>query len=97
MARAFSDYFLNPLYLIFCFAVKNDFSSDGDVKRVLFFIINLILSIIITFCGSVFNEFIVLFCCGLELNTYDQISKRAKIMQDIYLTEMVDVESSNNG
>ena len=93
MARAFSDYFLNPLYLLFCFVVENDFSPDDESKRVLFFLINLILSIIITFCGSVFNEFIVLFCCGLELNTYDQISKRAKIKQDIYLTEMADTES----
>lgn len=31
----------------------------------------------ITFTGFVYNEFIVLFFCGLKRETHDQISKRA--------------------
>ena len=33
----------------------------------------------ITFTGFVYNEFIVLFFCGLKRETHDQISKRADI------------------
>ena len=77
MARALTDYFINPVYLIYFFIVENDFITGGNINRGFYFGINLILSIIISFCGLVFNEFLVLFCCGLERNTHDQVSKRA--------------------
>ena len=77
MARAFTDYFINPIYLLYYFLFENDFVTERKLNRGLYFGINLLLSIIISFCGLVFNEFIVLFCCGLERNTHDQVSKRA--------------------
>ena len=35
---------------------------------------------VITICGYVYNEFIVLFCCKLEYNTHHEITQRASIL-----------------
>ena len=79
MARSLTDYFLNPIYLTLDFALKKDFLKQGK-RNIPYFILNLILSFIISFCGCVYNEFIVLLFCGLGINTHDQVSKRAKIL-----------------
>ena len=76
MARALTDYFLNPIYLTYDFSLKNDFLKQGE-RNIPYFIVNLILSFIISICGCVYNEFIVLLFCGLEINTHDQIARRA--------------------
>ena len=76
MARSLTDYFLNPIYFIFSYAMGTDFLSNGE-RNIFYFIVNLILSIVISFCGCVNNEFIVLFCCGLETNTHNQIVLRS--------------------
>ena len=76
MARTLTDYFLNPIYLTYDFSLKNDFLKQGE-RNIPYFIVNLILSFIISICGCVYNEFIVLLFCGLEINTHDQIARRA--------------------
>lgn len=76
MTRGLTDYFINPIYFIYDYSLGNDFIKKGE-KDFNYFLINLIISLIISFCGCVYNEFIVLFCCGLERNTHDQISIRA--------------------
>lgn len=76
MTRGLTDYFINPIYYIYDYSLGNDFIKQGE-KDFNYFLINLIISLIISFCGCVYNEFIVLFCCGLERNTHDQISIRA--------------------
>ena len=76
MTRGLTDYFINPIYYIYDYSLGNDFIKKGE-KDFNYFLINLIISLIISFCGCVYNEFIVLFCCGLERNTHDQISRRA--------------------
>ena len=70
-----------------------DFSSGGDYivkgeKSVLYFIINFILSTIIAFCGGIFNDLLVLNCCGLEYETYEKISERSSVSESIKLTEL---------
>ena len=87
MARSLTDYFLNPIYLIFYLTLSNDFSSDGQVKRILYFTFNIILSIIISFCGLIYNEFLVLFFCGLQHETFYQISLRASKSNEFMLYE----------
>ena len=79
MARSLTDYFLNPIYLTLDFALKKDFLKQGK-RNIPYFILNLILSFIISFFGCVYNEFIVLLFCGLGINTHDQVSKRAKVL-----------------
>ena len=77
MTTTFIEYMLNPFYNIYYFASGSDFISYGKLN-VLYFIINLIISIITTFCGGVYNEFIILFFCKLEYETHGQIVKRAR-------------------
>ena len=82
MVLTLSDYFLNPLYLIYNY-IFGDFKS----KDPLYFAINLILSTLTAISTFIYNEFVVLFCCGLEHNTHYQISQRSKteeIEMDIY-------------
>ena len=82
MARSLTDYFLNPIYLTVNFALKDDFVNN-DERDIVYFIINLILSIIISLCGCVYNEFLILFFCELEHETHSQISKRASIVYEL--------------
>ena len=97
MAQTLANYALNPLFMIYDAISRKDFIIKGEVNYFYFFI-NLVLSIIISFTGFVLNEFIVLFCCGLEYNTYRQISERAKTLDSkvCELASELDDEISNN-
>ena len=79
MAKTLTDYILNPFYHIYDFFRGKDFLINGNMKY-FYFILNLILSFIITICGCIYNEFIVLFCYKLEFDTHDQISRRATLL-----------------
>ena len=76
MTTSFIDYILNPFYIILYFITLNDFISNGK-RNYAQFIINLILSCIITFCGGIFNEFIIIFCCRLEFDTHKEVISRS--------------------
>ena len=82
MTRALTDYFLNPLYLAIYFPLKNDFISKGE-RNAGYFTVNFILSVLMSICGCIYNEFIILFCFGLEYNTYEQVLKRANSKNEI--------------
>ena len=94
MVLTLSDYFLNPIYIIYNY-IDGDFKSKNG-QNIFYFILNLILSILTVISTFIFNEFIVLFCFGFERNTYDQITKRSideKIEMRIYDN---DEESDND-
>ena len=94
MARGLTDYFLNPLYISYDFGMKNDFLNKGE-RNIPYFIINLMLSIIISFCGCINNEFLILFFCGLDHETHHQISQRATSGSELIL--IVDDNDSIDG
>ena len=49
------------------------------------------MSFVITMCGCVYNEFIVLFCCKLEYNIHHEITRRASILlEDIIEDDNLD-------
>ena len=75
MAKSIAIYILNPILLIYSYFYENDFQIEGK-SNIIYLIVNIILSIIIGFFGFVYNEFLVLFCCGLEFETHLVISKR---------------------
>ena len=77
MAATLSEYILNPFYLIFSLLLKKDFISRKK-RSYGYFAINLILSMIISFSACVYNEFVILFFCKLQYETYHQISFRAE-------------------
>ena len=52
--------------------------NDDFYKIFFYFISNLLLSLIIVFCGIVYNEFIILFCFNLQYDTHIEVSERAK-------------------
>lgn len=83
MTRTLTDCILDPLILIYFFIFEKDFSMN-DNYNFIDFIINLIISIIIVFCGCVYNEFLVLFCCKLEHNTHYNVSIRASNIHNIF-------------
>ena len=88
MARTLTDSFLDPLFIIYYFFIKKELQySDG---RIYFFIINLLLSVIIVFCGCVYNELFILLFCDLGDETYCQISNRALKIDEIF--ELPDFE-----
>ena len=91
--RGLADYLINPFYLIFDFCLGNDFIKQGE-RNIPYFVINLIISIIISFFGCVYNDFIVLFCCGLEKNTHVQISRKSTFIQNELIDFGNDFESS---
>jgi len=68
--------------MIYDFASGFDYLSNGK-SNYAYFILNLILSIIISFFGCVYNEFLILFCFGLERDTYNQISQRSFTEQEL--------------
>ena len=74
MAWTLTDSMVEP----FIFTYNFYFSSERlDEHNILFYIINLTISIIIVFCACVYNEFFVLYCCDLQINTHHEISRRA--------------------
>ncbi len=94
MVTTLLDYVLNPIYLIYYYGALGDFKKEDGKLDVAYFTINIIISLIISFFGCVYNEFIILFFCGLERNTHDQVSKRASSKIDENLTELMKFDES---
>ena len=87
MARTLTDTFIDPLYITYYYFFENDFKIK-EKQKLYYFLSNLILSIIIVFCGFIYNEIFVFFCCNLERETYNEVSNRAKILDRVSDTSM---------
>ena len=72
MARELIDYLMGPLINIYYFIQIGDFQ-----KNYLYYFVSEIINIVIVFFSCVYNEYIILFCFGLEHNTKDEIINRA--------------------
>ena len=82
MTTTFLDYILNPFNIIYYFVTGSDFVANGK-RKYIYFIFNLILALITSICGGVYNEFLILFCCGLERETHNQIVIRSDIEREL--------------
>ena len=76
MTSTSQDYILNPIEMIINLTLYDDFQVKKEINY-LYFSINFVLALIITFFGFVYNEFIILFFCDLERDTHKEISLRA--------------------
>ena len=85
MTTTFMDYIFNPFFLLYFYITEADFFSYGE-RNAVYFIINLIISIILSFIGCVYNEFLILFFCGLERDTHRQVIIRS--LNEIELEHM---------
>ena len=68
MSRALAEQILDPL-IIFLELIENPVDYEYVILAVLY-TFNTI------FCSCVYNEVIILYCCGLEKNTFLEIMKR---------------------
>lgn len=81
MTRGLSECFLDPFIFIFIFFKLRDRPENKEDSDNIwyFFAINLICTIIITFCTCIYNEFLILYKCGMEYNTHIEISRRGTL------------------
>ena len=80
MARTLIDYLMNPFFIIYYFFTGKDFNNNY-----LYFIISEIISIVEDLFGGIYNEYIILFLCGMEYETKDMITKRALSLENMTL------------
>ena len=80
MTRALADAFIDPFIIIY------DMIFDtSSLKNLLDYCVNIICSIITIFFSLVYNEFLIIYSCGLELEVHKEISKRSTNMGHIEL------------
>ena len=77
MARSLSDYFMNQFFNIYYFIFENDFNNNYA-----YFFISEILCIITNFFCCIYNEYVILFLCGLEHDTKEQIIERSQSIEN---------------
>ena len=97
MTRALAESFLDPIIIIYSL-ISDSYSLKSSDKNWNFYFgygINIFLSIIMAFCSCVYNDFIVLYFCGLEYNTYLEVSKRCCLMDEISSSIDEDEEEDN--
>ena len=82
MTTTFVIYMFNPINLIISYFSKKDFKSHGE-SNLAYFLINFFISLILSFFGGVYNEFIILLCCGLERDTHNQVTKRSELESEM--------------
>ena len=63
---------MNQFFNIYYFISENDFNHNYA-----YFFISEILCIITNFFGCIYNEYVILFLCGLEHDTTEKIIERA--------------------
>ena len=91
MARSLVEYILNPFFNIYTFFELDDFN-----KKVSHFIISMIICTIISFFGCVYNEYIILYCCGLENETKDIIAERAPNANNLFENDNYELDINDN-
>ena len=78
MSKSLMDYLLSPFLCIYYFIKNGDFK-----KNYCFFFMSEFICIVTVFFGCVFNEYIILFCCGMEHDTTEKIIERACLQDNI--------------
>jgi len=96
MTRALAESIIDPFDFIYLFISK-------EIKEITNFIVILIFLLITSFLSFVYNDFIVLYCCGLEYNTHLEIQKRSILYENIngsimdLENDIIDKDENNNG
>lgn len=67
-------------FILFIYASINEDDPNKQIFT-LYFWLNLIFQLIVVFFSLIYNEFLVLFICGLEKNTYLDITRRATTIE----------------
>ena len=94
ITKILTDYIINPLYFLYYNAILGDFKRHGKTDY-FYLILNFVLAFIVSFFGCVYNEFIILFCCGLGHDTHYLITKRSAENLQMELSEINDDFDTN--
>ena len=78
MTRALTECVLDPFISLIVFLSKYNIKDNFWI----FFTINIICLLINAFFSLVYNDFIVLYCWGLEHETYLEISSRSSLINN---------------
>ena len=85
MSRALFESTLDPLLFLYnTLTAKN----DKNPEYWLYFGLTIFSLTVIAFFSLVYNDFIILYCCGLEQNTYNGITTR------LYTEEIIDIDEN---
>ena len=78
MTRALTELILDPI-IISILLLESYLKTEKGFEKFIpwFFGINISCSIIMAFCSCVYNDVIILYCCGLEYDTYKEINNRS--------------------
>ena len=74
MTRALAESIIDPFDFIYLF-IKNEIIKEGI--NLYYFIAIAVSLFVISFLSFVYNDFIVLYCFGLEYNTHLEIQKKS--------------------
>jgi len=93
MTRALAETILDPIILIYSSIIHINIKIWSDW---FYYGINIFLLIIIAFFSCVYNDFFVLYFCGLEHDTYLEVSKRSSSMDENFLLPEENSSSSSD-
>ena len=77
MTRALTESIADPFELIFGSMIKVEDYEKEIGNRILYYFLISVCVFAIFFLSLVYNDFIVLYCCGLEYNTHLEINNRS--------------------
>ena len=85
MTRALAESIIDPFDFIYLIIKKNTKWNDENVKGANYdyYIEIFIALLVISFLSFVYNDFIILYCFGLEYNTHLEIQKRSILYDNI--------------
>ena len=81
MTKSLTTYFLNSAFIIYHYIKGNDFITEGK-RNFVYFLINLLFSVLIDFLGLIYNEVFILNFCGLGNDTHMEITFRANSQEN---------------
>ena len=77
MTRALTESIVDPIEIIYQLFIYNKEDKNKINSIILYYILILVFLFIISFLSMVYNDFIILYCWGLEYNTHLEIKKRS--------------------
>ena len=87
MSRALFESTLDPFLFLYNFLTQN--TSDGNSGKWIYFSLVVFSLSVIAFFSLIYNDFIILYCCGLEYNTYKGINSRIE-SESVQRNESID-------
>ena len=94
MARSLIDYLLNPFVNIYFYFLEKKYFDN-----LAYFIVTEFICLVLSFFGCVFNEYIILYFCGLYDETQEEIANRAtysNIQAQYELDEITKIENDED-